>query len=83
MDFSETPYGQALRRERKDLWDMLMEKDLNLEYLKNLLTSRKDTVRVEVRQMIIDKLTPLDTIKNREAEMELITSQLKILESMK
>jgi len=83
MDFSETPYGQALRRERKDLWDMLMAKDLNLEYLKNLLTSRKDTVRVEVRQMIIDKLTPLDTIKNREAEMELITSQLKILESMK
>ena len=53
---------------------------LNLEYLKGLLSKRKDLLRRETQQMIIDKLTPLDTIRANESEMTLIDSQMKELE---
>jgi len=52
---------------------------LNIEYLKGLLQKRKDLLRHEVNQMIVDKLTPLDTIRSCEAEMELIDTQHKAL----
>jgi hypothetical protein len=52
---------------------------LNIEYLKGLLRKRKDLLRHEVKQMIVDKLTPLDTIRSCEAEMELIDTQHKAL----
>lgn len=52
---------------------------INTEYLKGLLQKRKDLLRHEVKQMIVDKLTPLDTIKSCEAEMELIDTQQKAL----
>lgn len=53
---------------------------INPEYLKGLLTNRKDLLRREVKQMIVDKLTPLDTIRAMESEMELIDTQIKELE---
>jgi hypothetical protein len=53
---------------------------LNLEYLKGLLSKRKDLLRRETQQMIIDKLTPLDTIRANESEMTLIDAQMKELE---
>jgi hypothetical protein len=53
---------------------------LNLEYLKGLLSKRKDLLRRETQQMIIDKLTPLDTIRANESEMMLIDAQMKELE---
>ena len=53
---------------------------LNLEYLKGLLSNRKDLLRRETQQMIVDKLTPLDTIRANESEMMLIDAQMKELE---
>jgi hypothetical protein len=53
---------------------------LNLEYLKSLLAARKDLLRRETQQMIVDKLTPLDTIRANESEMMLIDAQMKELE---
>jgi hypothetical protein len=53
---------------------------LNLEYLKGLLSKRKDLLRRETQQMIVDKLTPLDTIRANESEMTLIDAQMKELE---
>lgn len=53
---------------------------INPEYLKGLLSNRKDLLRREVKQMIVDKLTPLDTIRAMESEMELIDTQIKELE---
>jgi hypothetical protein len=53
---------------------------LNLEYLKGLLSKRKDLLRRETQQMIVDKLTPLDTIRANESEMMLIDAQMKELE---
>ena len=53
---------------------------INPEYLKGLLANRKDLLRREVKQMIVDKLTPLDTIRAMESEMELIDTQMKELE---
>ena len=53
---------------------------LNLEYLKGLLSKRKDLLRRETQQMIVDKLTPLDTIRAMESEMTLIDTQMKALE---
>ena len=53
---------------------------INPEYLKGLLANRKDLLRREVEQMILDKLTPLDTIRAMESEMELIDTQIKELE---
>ena len=53
---------------------------LNLEYLKGLLSKRKDLLRRETQQMIVDKLTPLDTIRAMESEMDLIDTQIKQLE---
>lgn len=53
---------------------------INPEYLKGLLANRKDLLRREVKQMIVDKLTPLDTIRAMESEMELIDTQIKELE---
>ena len=53
---------------------------LNLEYLKGLLAQRKDLLRRETQQMIVDKLTPLDTIRANESEMTLIDAQMKELE---
>ena len=53
---------------------------LNLEYLKGLLCKRKDLLRRETQQMIVDKLTPLDTIRANESEMTLIDAQMKELE---
>ena len=53
---------------------------LNLEYLKGLLCKRKDLLRRETQQMIVDKLTPLDTIRANEDEMDLIDTQIKQLE---
>ena len=53
---------------------------LNIQYLKGLLATRKDLLRHETRQMIVDKLTPLSTIRDKEQEMSLIDSQIKELE---
>jgi hypothetical protein len=53
---------------------------LNTEYLKGLLAQRKDLLRHETRQMILDKLTPLSTIRGKEQEMILIDTQIKELE---
>jgi hypothetical protein len=55
---------------------------LNLEYLKGLLSKRKDLLRRETQQMIVDKLTPLDTIRAMESEMDLIDTQIKQLEKV-
>ena len=55
---------------------------LNLEYLKSLLAARKDLLRRETQQMIVDKLTPLDTIRANENEMVLIDTQTKALERL-
>ena len=53
---------------------------LNLEYLKGLLSKRKDLLRRETQQMVVDRLTPLDTIRANENEMVLIDTQIKALE---
>jgi hypothetical protein len=53
---------------------------LNIQYLKGLLAQRKDLLRRETKQMLIDKLTPLDTIRAMESEMDLIDTQTKELE---
>lgn len=53
---------------------------LNLEYLKGLLCKRKDLLRRETQQMVVDRLTPLDTIRANEDEMVLIDTQIKALE---
>ena len=53
---------------------------LNLEYLKGLLCKRKDLLRRETKQMVLDKLTPLTTIRANEDEMVLIDTQIKALE---
>jgi hypothetical protein len=56
--------------------------NLNIEYLKGLLAARKDLLRRETQQMIVDKLTPLDTIRVNENEMVLIDTQTKSLERL-
>ena len=56
--------------------------NLNIEYLKGLLAARKDLLRRESKQMIVDKLTPLDTIRANENEMVLIDTQTKSLERL-
>ena len=53
---------------------------LNPQYLKGLLSKRKDLLRRETKQMLVDKLAPLDTIRAMESEMELIDTQIKELE---
>jgi len=53
---------------------------LNIQYLKGLLAARKDLLRRETQQMVVDKLTPLDTIRSNESEMVLIDTQMKALE---
>lgn len=53
---------------------------LNVEYLKGLLAARKDLLRRETQKMIVDKLTPLATIRANESEMVLIDEQVKKLE---
>jgi hypothetical protein len=55
---------------------------LDIEYLKGLLAKRKDLLRRETQQMIVDKLTPLDTIRANENEMVLIDTQIKALERL-
>lgn len=55
---------------------------LNIQYLKGLLAARKDLLRREVKQMLIDKLTPLDTIRAMESEMDTIDTQTKALEKV-
>jgi hypothetical protein len=55
---------------------------LDIEYLKGLLAARKDLLRRETQQMIVDKLTPLDTIRANENEMVLIDTQIKTLERL-
>lgn len=50
------------------------------QYLKGLLSQRKDLLLRETRQMIVDKLTPLATIRANESEMVLIEQQIKELE---
>jgi hypothetical protein len=55
---------------------------LDIEYLKGLLAQRKDLLRRETQQMIVDKLTPLDTIRANENEMVLIDTQTKALERL-
>ena len=54
--------------------------ELNIQYLKGLLAQRKDLLRRETQQMVVDKLTPLDTIRSNESEMVLIDTQMKALE---
>ena len=54
--------------------------NINVQYLKGLLSKRKDLLRRETQQMIVDKLTPLDTIRANESEMMLIDAQMKELE---
>ena len=53
---------------------------INTEYLKGLLAKRKDLLRRETKQMVLDKLTPLTTIRANENEMVLIDTQIKALE---
>ena len=53
---------------------------IDVQYLKGLLSQRKDLLLRETRQMIVDKLTPLATIQANESEMVLIDQQLKALE---
>jgi hypothetical protein len=53
---------------------------INQEYLKGLLAQRKDLLRRETKQMVLDKLTPLNTIRANENEMTLIDTQIKALE---
>ena len=55
---------------------------VDVEYLKGLLAQRKDLLRRETQQMIVDKLTPLDTIRANENEMVLIDTQTKALERL-
>jgi hypothetical protein len=55
---------------------------LDVQYLKGLLAERKDLLRRETQQMIVDKLTPLDTIRANENEMVLIDTQTKALERL-
>ena len=55
---------------------------LDVEYLKGLLAQRKDLLRRETQKMIVDKLTPLDTIRANENEMILIDTQTKALERL-
>jgi len=50
------------------------------EYVKGLLAQRKDLLRRETKQMVLDKLTPLNTIRANENEMTLIDTQIKALE---
>jgi hypothetical protein len=54
--------------------------EINLEYLKGLLAQRKDLLRRETKQMVLDKLTPLTIIRANENEMTLIDTQIKALE---
>lgn len=54
--------------------------NINIEYLKGLLVNRKDLLRRETKQMVLDKLTPLATIRSNENEMTLIDTQIKALE---
>jgi len=54
--------------------------EINQEYLKGLLAQRKDLLRRETKQMVLDKLTPLNTIRANENEMTLIDAQIKALE---
>jgi hypothetical protein len=54
--------------------------EINQEYLKGLLAQRKDLLRRETKQMVLDKLTPLTTIRANENEMTLIDTQIKALE---
>jgi len=54
--------------------------EINQEYLKGLLAQRKDLLRRETKQMVLDKLTPLNTIRANENEMTLIDAQMKALE---
>jgi hypothetical protein len=56
--------------------------EINLEYLKGLLAQRKDLLRRETKQMVLDKLTPLTTIRANENEMVLIDTQIKALEKV-
>lgn len=56
--------------------------EINLEYLKGLLAQRKDLLRRETKQMVLDKLTPLNTIRANENEMVLIDTQIKALEKV-
>jgi len=53
---------------------------LNIPYLKGLLAERKDLIRREVQKMVVDNLTPLSTIRERSAEMQIIDDQLNELE---
>jgi hypothetical protein len=55
---------------------------VDVEYLKGLLAARKDLLRRETQKMIVDKLTPLDTIRANENEMVLIDTQTKALERL-
>lgn len=55
---------------------------VDVQYLKGLLAQRKDLLRRETQQMIVDKLTPLDTIRANENEMVLIDTQTKALERL-
>ncbi len=55
---------------------------VDVEYLKGLLAQRKDLLRRETQKMIVDKLTPLDTIRANENEMVLIDTQTKALERL-
>lgn len=57
-------------------------KKLNVEYLKGLLQKRKDLLRREMKAMILDKKTTLDTIKAREAEMAVIDEVKNELETI-
>lgn len=57
-------------------------KQLNVEYLKGLLQKRKDLLRREMKAMILDKKTTLDTIKAREAEMAVIDEVKNELETI-
>jgi hypothetical protein len=55
-------------------------KNINVAYLKNILTERKELLRREVQKMVVDNLTPLSTIRERSAEMQIIDDQLNELE---
>jgi hypothetical protein len=55
---------------------------INSQYLKGLLQEKKDLIRDQMREMILDKGSSLAMIRERESEMVLIDEQIKELEKL-
>lgn len=53
--------------------------ELDLRYLVGVLTDRKQWLVNEMRRCVIDKVTPLSTIKSFEGELVTLEKQLNLL----